>query len=137
MPELLYADLTLKIRQTAYEVHNYFGPGFLEKVYKTALTHRLRKDGVLVETEKKLIIHDEDGTPLTDYSPDLLVEGRIIIEAKAAVALHPADKAQLINYLKTTGLSVGVLINFGQRSLEFRRVVYDAMRNEGIESPPA
>ena len=122
-PELLEEELTGAIRQTGYDVHRYFGNGFLEKVYENALAHRLRKKGYDVQQQFRLKVHDEDGTVVGDYSPDLLVVGRIIVEVKASHALADEDTAQLLNYLKATRLRVGLLVNFGARRFRCRRFV--------------
>ncbi len=120
---LLEEELSGAIRQTAFEVHQYFGPGYLEKVYENSLTIRLRKKGHLVLQQQHLKVHDEDGTIVGDYTPDLLVDGRMIVEVKAASAIAFKPIAQLLNYLKTTRLRVGVLVNFGTSKLQFRRYV--------------
>lgn len=120
-PELLEEELTGAIRQTCYDVHCYFGDGFLEKVYENALAHRLRKRGYDVQQQFRLKVHDEDGTIVGDYSPDLLVEGRIIVEVKASRILTDEDMAQLLNYLKATRLRVGLLANFGGKRFRCRR----------------
>jgi GxxExxY protein len=122
-PELLEEELTGTIRQTAYDVHRYFGNGFLEKVYENALAHRLHEKGLDVRQQFPVKVHDEDGTIVGDYSPDLLVEDRIIVETKAVRSLTDEDTAQVLNYLKATRLRVGLLINFGAKRLRCRRFV--------------
>lgn len=122
-PDLLFEDLTAAIRQTAFEAHSYFGNGFLEKVYRNALAHRLRRKGIRVEQKKKILVHDEDGTVVGDYEADLVVEGRVLLELKAVKCLKPEHEAQLLNYLKATGIEVGLLINFGSYRFRTRRFV--------------
>jgi len=106
------------IRQTAYQVHLYFGTGFLEKVYENALKHRLEKIGLKVDAQVGMVVHDEDGCVVGHYDSDLIVEKKIIVELKAVKALNTAHEAQLMNYLKTTGIQDGMLINFGSEKFE-------------------
>jgi len=120
---LLHEELTGLIRQTAFETHSYFGPGFLEKVYENALVNRLRKKGLEVGQQKQLVVYDEDGTLVGDYYADLLVNDCVVVEIKAAKAFAGEHIAQLLNYLKATHMSLGLLINFGTGRLEFRRFV--------------
>ena len=111
------------IRQTAYDLHVYLGNGYLEKVYENALRKRLLKKGVDVKSQVPLTVHDEDGSVVGEYLADMLVEGCVIVELKAAKAIAPEHYAQVINYLKTTGLKYGLLINFGSYKFEVRRVI--------------
>ena len=106
------------IRQTAYQVHRYFGTGFLEKVYENALKHRLEKLGLDVKAQVGMVVHDEDDWAVGHYDADLIVAGKIIVELKAVKALNTAHEAQLMNYLKTTGIQDGMLINFGSEKFE-------------------
>jgi GxxExxY protein len=120
---LVQQELTGQIRQTAFEVHRYFGNGFLEKVYANALAHRLRKKGLPVCPKVKVKVHDEDGTIVGDYEADLLVKECVLVEVKAVKKLAPEHTAQVLNYLKATGIEVGLLINFGSYRFEMRRFV--------------
>jgi len=124
MPEvLLFADLTYKIIGAAMEVHKTLGPGFLEAVYEEAMAYELKKLGLLFERQKALAVYYK-GITLGDYRADFLVESNVIVELKAQKALSTVDEAQLINYLKATNLKVGLLFNFGGRSLQqVRRIV--------------
>jgi len=106
------------IRQTAYQIHLYFGTGFLEKVYENALKHRLEKIGLDVKSQVGMVVHDEDGCVVGHYDADLIVEGKIIVELKAVRAINTAHEAQLMNYLKTTGIQDGMLVNFGSEKFE-------------------
>jgi len=124
MPEvLLFADLTYKIIGAALEVHKTLGPGFLEAVYEEALAYELKKLGLSFERQKALAVYYK-GVILGDYRADFVVEGNVIVELKAQKILTSIDEAQLINYLKATNLKVGLLFNFGGRSLQqVRRIV--------------
>lgn len=104
------ADL---IRNTAYQIHFDFPPGYLEKVYENLLAHRLTKVGVEVEQQHPIVIQDNDGFVVGEYIADLIVDGKIIVELKAVSALTTIHEMQLINYLRATGMRHGMLINFG------------------------
>ena len=120
---LLHQDLTNWVRQTAFEVHRYFGGGFLEAVYRSALRNRLRRQG-LDAASCRFTIRDADGTVVGDYEADLVVEGKAVVEIKAASGLRPEHEAQTLNYLKASGLRVGLLINFGRQILQVRRLIF-------------
>ena len=109
------------IRQIAYDLHVYLGVGYLEKVYENGLGHRLEKAGYKVETQVPIQVRDEDGFILGDYVADMIVDG-IIIELKAVSTLLEIHVAQLLNYLKATGLEHGLLINFGSEKFQCRKV---------------
>jgi GxxExxY protein len=121
---LLHEELSGLIRQTAFETHRYFGPGFLEKVYENVLVNRLRKKGLDVKAQQALVVHDEDGTVVGDYDADLFVESCVVVEVKAARALAGEHVAQLLNYLKASRTQLGLLINFGATKLEYKRFVF-------------
>lgn len=122
--QLLHQELTGKIRQIAFEMHNYFGSGFLEKVYENSLAHRLRKAGLKVDQQIPIAVKEEDGTVVGEYFVDLLVEGFLPVEVKAAKTLAPEHQAQVIHYLKAMRQELGLLINFGGKKLEFKRFVH-------------
>ena len=102
-----------QVRESAYAIHQYHGNGYLEKVYENALANRLRKAGLKVEQQHRLIIHDEDGAEIGEYFADLLIEDELIIELKACKSIKDEHKAQLLNYLKGACKEHGLLINFG------------------------
>ncbi|NJM36891.1 MAG: GxxExxY protein [Akkermansiaceae bacterium] len=111
------------IRQTAYDIHTYHAHGHLEKVYENALAHRLRKIGIHVLQQHPITVHDEDGTVIGDYYADLLVEGFIIVELKAAKNLAPEHEAQIMGYLKSSKIEHGLLINFGSYKFQIRKFI--------------
>ena len=118
--------LTRSIIGCAYKVHNTLGSGFLEKVYQSALCIELRKLGLqVVEQEPIKVIYE--GQIVGEYYADLLVEGRVIVEIKAADELARAHEIQLVNYLSATDIEVGLLINFGS-SVKVRRKFRDYVR---------
>jgi GxxExxY protein len=114
--------ITEKIIGCAFKVGNTLGVGFLEEVYENALVHELRKINLFVEQQKALQVL-YDGVVVGNYRADLLVEQTIIVELKAVSALEQRHFAQCMNYLKTTGLNLGLLINFGNPKVEIKRVV--------------
>ena len=116
-------ELASQVGQIAYRVHEYFGNGLLEKVYESALEHRLIKAGCKVERQKPLKVFDEDGYCVGDYFVDMLVNDGLIVELKAVKSLVPEHFAQIMNYLKITRNPVGLLINFGSYKFERRTIV--------------
>ena len=117
-------DLVATIRQTAYQLHLYLGTGYLEKVYENGLRHRLEKQGIRVRAQVPLTVKDEDGFVIGNYEADLIVDNRVIIELKHVATLIPQHEAQLINYLCTTGIEHGLLINFGSPKFEIAKRIY-------------
>jgi len=117
-----HKELTAKIIECAYKVHNTLGFGFLETVYQNSFLIELIKVGLRSEKEKKIQVY-YDNQLVGDYMADIIVEDKVILELKSVKDLHPAHEAQLINYLKATGLEVGLLINFGE-SVEIKRKVF-------------
>ena len=109
------------IRETAFAIHCYHKHGHLEKVYENALVHRLRKLGLDVKQQHPLTVRDEDGTVIGDYYADLFVDGRLIVELKAAKALADEHIAQLLGYLRASRIEHGLLMNFGARKFEIRK----------------
>ena len=95
----------------AIEVHRELGPGFLESIYRKALAYELSLQGVAVEQEKEIVVPYKD-IQIPGQRLDLLVGGRVVVELKCAEEFAPIHRAQLISYLKATGLRLGLLINF-------------------------
>jgi GxxExxY protein len=117
-----HRDLTAKIIECAYRVHNTLGFGFLERVYQNALLIELEKNGL--QAGKEFPIKVFYGEKIVgDYVADIIVEDKVILELKSVKDLHPAHEAQLVNYLKATGLEVGLLINFAE-SVQVKRKVF-------------
>ena len=116
-------DLCDIVRQTAYDIHVYHGNGHLEKVYENALANRLHKAGLDVKQQHPLKVYDEDGTIIGEYFADLLIDGRLIVELKAAKTIADEHVAQTLGYLKASRIEHGVLINFGSYRFEIRKFV--------------
>jgi GxxExxY protein len=119
---LMDGELTEKILGAAFKVQNKLGAGFLEKVYENSLSIELRKCGLAVECQKAFPVLYE-GATVGDYLADLVVCEKVVVECKAVTALDAVHEAQLINYLKASGLRVGLLINFARPKLQYRRLV--------------
>jgi GxxExxY protein len=119
---LVEGELTEKILGAAFKVQNTLGAGFLEKVYENALSIELRKSGLTVECQKPFPVKYE-GTVVGDYQADLVISAKVVVECKAVNNLDPVHEAQLMNYLKASGLRVGLLINFARPKLQYRRLV--------------
>ena len=120
--EFLHKDTSFQIIAAVYEVHNILGYGFLESVYLKALVIELRSRGLKAETQKEIRVRykDED---VGSYYADIIVNDEIILELKAIENLTKAHEAQLLNYLKGTGLTLGFLINFGKEKAIYKRMV--------------
>lgn len=119
---MLHEELTSDIINAFFLVYNALGYGFLEKVYENAMLHELKKRGLQVEQQKPIKVVF-DGIVVGEYFADLLVEAKVILELKAAQAISDAHKAQLINYLKATGIEVGLILNFGPKAT-FKREIF-------------
>jgi len=118
--DLLHEETTKKILAACFEVSKELGAGFLESVYQNAMMIALQEKGLSVEREHPLSVSFR-GQNVGQFYADILVENTIIVELKAVSALTDIQKAQVINYLKATGKDVGLLINFGNPKLEYRR----------------
>ncbi|QUB55712.1 GxxExxY protein [Prevotella melaninogenica] len=120
-PDIITADqLITEIIECAKRIRRQLGPGFLEKVYKNAMVVELRKLNLNFETEK-LIQVLYDGIVVGEYRTDIIVEGKLILELKATQDLSIANEVQLVNYLTSTQIDDGLLINFGSEKLQFKR----------------
>ncbi|MCL5266609.1 MAG: GxxExxY protein [Bacteroidetes bacterium] len=119
--EYKYSEITHKIIGAAMKVHSTLGNGFQEVIYQRALAIELSSAGVEFTREVEMPIHygsEEIGTRRADF----VVEGKILVELKALVELEDVHLAQALNYLEAYGLEIGLLINFGSKRLEFRRL---------------
>ena len=110
---IIYEDESYQIRGAVYEVYWEMGCGFLEAVYQECLQKELHLRGIPFEAQKALPIQYKGNELSLKYVPDLICFGKIIVEIKAMKDIYPEHKAQLLNYLKATGLRVGMLVNFG------------------------
>ncbi len=114
-------ELTEKILAASFEVINELGAGFLESVYEKSLLIALRDKGLKVNSQVSVPVRFR-GQIVGDFFADIIVEDSILLELKAVKNLAPEHLAQVINYLKGTGLETALLINFGNKKLEYRRL---------------
>ena len=124
-------DLCSTVRETAYAIHLYHGHGHMEKVYENAMAHRLGKQGLEVKQQHPVQVRDEDGTILGDFFADLFIEGRLVVELKAAKAIADEHIAQLLGYLKSTRIEHGLLINFGSYKFQIKKYARSGHPSDG------
>ena len=124
MGKLKYKDITEKIIYGAFEVHNFLGNGFQEVIYQRALAYEFRCADLQFHREiEQEIFYKELEEPIGTRRADFVVEEKILVELKAVKELDDDHLAQILNYLKAYKLEVVLLINFGGKSLKFKRVV--------------
>ena len=120
-PDIITTDqLITEVIECAKRIRRQLGPGFLEKGYRNSMVVELRKLNLNFETEK-LIQVLYDGIIVGEYRTDIIVEGKLILELKATQDLSIANEVQLVNYLTSTQIDDGLLINFGADKLQFKR----------------
>ena len=117
-------DITYAINGAIFEVNKILGPGFLEKVYENALLYELKSRGLKAESQAPITVNYK-GQCVGEYFADLLVEDIVIIELKTVEKIEKIHEAQLLNYLKATGIQVGLLVNFRHPKAEIKRFVLD------------
>ena len=115
-------DLTYQINGAVFEVSRTLGAGFLERVYENALMIELRKRGLKAESQVPIKVFYKDEI-VGEYFADILVQDTVILELKAIENLSKVHEAQLLNYLKATGIQVGLLVNFKHPKAEIKRMV--------------
>lgn len=121
--DLIYADLTYKVRGAIFNVYNELGFGHKEQVYQKALMNELEELQVRHEREVNLRVNYK-GKNVGNYRPDFIIEEKIIVEIKAVEFMSKAFEDQLLHYLKTTGFELGLLINFGTPKLYIKRLIW-------------
>lgn len=122
--EFLYEELTYKIIGIGMKMHRELGPGFLEAVYEEAMIIELQEAGIIFKNQVELDVYYRGKKLNKKYRVDFIVEGKVLVELKGTPGLTETDEAQMINYLKAKKLQVGLLLNFGKSSLEWKRIVY-------------
>jgi GxxExxY protein len=115
-------ELTEKIIGCAIKVSNSLGAGFVEKVYDNALAYELRQSGLKAEQQKPLKVLYQ-GVVVGDFAADIVVNDLVILELKAAKEITDVFQAQLLNYLRASGLPIGLILNFGTPKLGIKRMV--------------
>ncbi len=123
MNDLLYKEEAYKVIGLCMEVHKILGKGHSEIVYKDALQYEFFKNNIPFEREKKYEIKYKDIVLAHNYFADFIVFNNIILELKAAQSISESHIKQTLNYLAASGLRLGLLINFGEDSLKYRRVI--------------
>ena len=119
--EYKHQAITSKIIKAFYTVYNSLGYGFLEQIYENAMVIELREMGLNVKQQSPIKVRYH-GQVVGEYFADLIVEGKVIVELKAAKKIIPAHEAQLLNYLKATPQEVGLLLNFGPEATKKRKI---------------
>jgi len=117
-----FDKLSNKIINSAIQVHKKLGPGFLESIYQEALKIQLINDGMNLESQKEVKIYYDD-KEVGIHRLDLVVNNEIIVELKVARNFDDTHIAQIISYLKATGLKIGLLLNFAKSTLDIKRIV--------------
>jgi GxxExxY protein len=135
MTELIFKEEVYAIVGAAMEVHREKGCGFSEPVYQECMEIELANRNVPAEAQKEMKIFYKGRLLQKTYFADFVAYGKIIVELKALDKLTPREEAQVINYLKSSGLEVAVLINFGATSLEWKRIVLTQQRVESVDLP--
>jgi GxxExxY protein len=125
------SGLTGEIIGAAMEVHSQLGPGFLESVYEEAFTVELELKGIKFQKQKELPVFYK-GRNIKQFVCDFIVEDRIIVELKAIKQIGEIEKLQVINYLKASGYEIGLLFNFGDKSLEWKRLINSKTTRENL-----
>jgi GxxExxY protein len=121
--EFLHKEITQEIIGAAFEVYKHLGYGYLEKVYQRAMQVELLQRGRKAKLEHPIQVLYK-GVVVGDYAADLFVEGCVMVELKVAPEYCASDEAQLLNELVSTGVKVGLLVNFGRERVEFTRRVH-------------
>jgi len=120
--KLIYKELSFNIMEAVFEVHNVLGPGYSENIYEEALAKEFKERKTPFERQK-LIEVNYKGEKVGEYKLDMVIDGKIVLELKAVTELNSIFESQLISYLKTTGIKLGILINFGSRKVSYKRLV--------------
>jgi GxxExxY protein len=129
MRKLLYGDLTEKTIGAMFEVHKGLGPGLSENIYRRAVLKELDSQGIKATSEKEYPISYK-GEEIGRYRLDIVVEDKVVLELKALSRLEPVDEAQILTYLKGTEFKLGLLANFGEEKLKFKRFILDEARSD-------
>ena len=125
MTENEVRELCARVRQAALGAHRFLRHGHAEKIYELSLARRLRELGVKVLTQHPLSVRDEDGSLLGEFFADLLVADELIVEIKAVRCLVDEHTAQVLGYLRTSGLTHAMLVNFGAPVIQFKKFILD------------
>lgn len=131
--DLLYKEEVYRIIGAAIEIHKELGPGFLESVYEEAMVLESNKRQIPYETQVRIPIYYKGQKLTKEFIADYIGFGKIIVELKCIPKLTKVEEAQIINYLKATGMEVGLLINFGSHGkLEWKRYIRTEKRHRSL-----
>lgn len=122
--EFPYKELTYKIIGIAMEIHRELQSGFLEAVYEEVMCKELEKAKIPFKNQVKVDIYYKEEKLNKQYQADFIIDKNVLVELKGVNKITDIERAQVINYLKATGVKVGLIVNFGGKSLEWERVVY-------------
>ncbi|MBU2499586.1 MAG: GxxExxY protein [Proteobacteria bacterium] len=120
--------ITYEINGAVFEVNRILGPGFLEKVYENALLVELKRRGLKAESQVPIKVLYKQNV-VGDYIADIVVEDQVLIELKTVEELSNIHEAQVLNYLKATGMKVGLLVNFRNPKVQIKRLVFNLPEN--------
>jgi GxxExxY protein len=134
MQEYKHSDITHKIIGCAMQVHSYLGNGYQELIYQRALAIEFANAGLNFQREIEMpIYYKECLEPIGERRVDFLVEGIILVELKARISIEDVHLAQILNYLRVYKIELGLLINFGEKSLNFKRLILSERNNKAIK----
>jgi GxxExxY protein len=132
--ELKHKEITEKIIGASFEVHKFLGNGFQEVIYQRALAWEMNQAGLNFNREiEQDIFYKDLPEPIGTRRADFVVEGKVLVELKALTKFEDVHLAQALNYLKAYRLEIGLLINFGSKSLEFKRLIL-THHNQSVKS---
>lgn len=134
--DMKYQDITKKIIGASFDVHSFLGNGFQEVIYQRALSHEFQKAKLSFQREIEQQIYYKDlPKPIGTRRADFVVENKVLVEIKAVIELEDVHIAQALNYLKAYKLEVGLLINFGSKSMTFKRLVLSQDKSVKSSNP--
>ena len=119
---IIHKDLSYKVIELALEVHNELGCGFLEKVYENALMILFEREGISAKQQAPADVYFQNKV-VGQYFADILVDNKLILELKVVEVISNVHKAQVLNYLRATGMKLGLILNFAKPRLEYKRLV--------------
>lgn len=122
MPEIIQKELSYRIMGVLFDVHSKLGNRYQEKYYQRAIAKGFKKSGLRYEQELEVNL-DYDGDSIGKYFLDFLVEDKVVVEIKTVPRFRPIDFRQVLAYLRSKGLELGILANFRPDSLEYKRIL--------------
>jgi len=133
MSELLYRELSYKLRGLFFEIRNNYGPGQKENIYQNLLTELLKENRIPFEKEKAIKIYTLKGKVVGTYKPDFIIDNKFIIEVKSSRFTTKTDEKQLYYYLRNSKYEVGFLVNFSTSQLYIKRIIYTNNRKPFLQ----